>query len=53
MAKQIRGVYEKNGYWYARISGKEVYCGKGAERARNRGGCKWWDSLKRVDPSPL
>jgi integrase len=25
----IKGVTQKNGYWYARIDGKQVYCGKG------------------------
>ncbi len=28
---KIKGVRNKGGYWYARIDGKEVYCGKGAD----------------------
>ena len=33
MAKQkpMKGVFQKNGYWYARIDGREVYCGKGSK----------------------
>ena len=27
----IRGVYLKKDYWYARVDGKEVYCGKGTK----------------------
>ena len=27
--KSMKGVTCKNGYWYARIDGKQVYCGKG------------------------
>jgi integrase len=27
----MKGVYQKKGYWYARVDGKEVYCGKGAK----------------------
>jgi integrase len=25
----MKGVFQKNGYWYARVDGKQVYCGKG------------------------
>ena len=27
--KPMKGVFQKNGYWYARVDGREVYCGKG------------------------
>jgi integrase len=27
----MKGVYLKKGYWYARVEGKEVYCGKGSK----------------------
>jgi len=32
--KTIKGVTQKNGYWYARIDGKRQYIGKG-EKCRN------------------
>ena len=25
----MKGVFQKNGYWYARVDGQETYCGKG------------------------
>ena len=25
----IKGVFQKNDYWYARVDSKQVYCGKG------------------------
>ena len=27
--KPMKGVFQKSGYWYARVDGREVYCGKG------------------------
>jgi integrase len=27
--KKIKGVFQKDNYWYARVDGKQVYCGKG------------------------
>lgn len=39
----IKGVTQKNGYWYARIDKRVIYCGKGekgkelAEAARKNG----------------
>ena len=28
---KIKGVRNKGGYWYARIDGKEIYCGTGSK----------------------
>lgn len=46
----IKGVTQKNGYWYARIDGKQVYCGKGskakqlAEAARQKWNVKQYEN---------
>jgi len=29
--KPMKGVFQKNGYWYARVDNREVYCGKGSK----------------------
>jgi len=31
MTKPIKGVYQKKAYWYVRVNGKEIYCGKGSK----------------------
>jgi uncharacterized protein (UPF0548 family) len=46
----IKGVTQKNGYWYARVDGKQIYCGKGekgfkmAKAAREKWNVKQYEN---------
>ncbi len=47
--KSIKGVTCKNGYWYARVKGEQVYCGKGDKGRKLAEAAKSKDIVRRYE----